>query len=325
MVRLRQMHRVDDVAARRSPRAGVTDGSALRRRLERREGCGSFYTFELTVVFDESAPAASRRSRPGDSARARTARRRVMSLSDRDRKIAPASSCPCVCWRRTGSCSSRPSARRPPRPAEALAKQEKAATRLRPGRASSRAPRRPSPPTTPRSCGSARRSPRTVDMPSLIVQLDSAAQGHRHRVHQDRRRRAHEAAAAAPARAPAAGPVAAAATPRPAAPAQSAPGGAAEPANNTQGRRRPAGRAKSGADRAPASTPAKQGGVPVGGGRPAPARPGAAPEPARPAWSACRSSFEFQRQLLRPGRLLPPAQALRAGGERERGGRRAAA
>jgi Tfp pilus assembly protein PilN len=63
MVRLRQMHRVDDVVLKESSKAdeaGATGGTATAGATAvGTDGCGSAYSFELTVVFDDAAPTAA--------------------------------------------------------------------------------------------------------------------------------------------------------------------------------------------------------------------------------------------------------------------------
>ena len=142
--------------------------------------------------------------------------------------------------RATGSCCSRPSARRPPPPRRAD-RAGAAPRRRRSGScdaaqgAKNELRRR----ATPRSCASARRSPSTVDMPSLLVQLDAAAAGTGIRFTKiatgDRVTSATAAGRRARRRPRGLSP-ARPALPRPPAarPPQSAPGGAAEAANNAQ-------------------------------------------------------------------------------------------
>jgi Tfp pilus assembly protein PilN len=68
MVRLRQMHRVDDVVLKESSKSedsAATGGTATSSATAvGTEGCGSAYSFELTVVFDQTAPTAA--PAPGD-------------------------------------------------------------------------------------------------------------------------------------------------------------------------------------------------------------------------------------------------------------------
>jgi len=72
MVRLKQMHRVEDVQLKESSvtETGGTSGSAPAAAgggAVATQGCGTAYSFELTVVFEEQAPASS--SATGDSQR----------------------------------------------------------------------------------------------------------------------------------------------------------------------------------------------------------------------------------------------------------------
>lgn len=71
MVRLKQMHRVEDVQLKESlvTETGGTNGSApaAGSGAVATEGCGTAYSFELTVVFAEQSPASS--GATGDSQR----------------------------------------------------------------------------------------------------------------------------------------------------------------------------------------------------------------------------------------------------------------
>jgi Tfp pilus assembly protein PilN len=70
MVRLKQMHRVEDVQLKESSvtETGGTSGSApAAGGAVATQGCGTAYSFELTVVFEEQAPAGS--GATGDSQR----------------------------------------------------------------------------------------------------------------------------------------------------------------------------------------------------------------------------------------------------------------
>jgi Tfp pilus assembly protein PilO len=112
--------------------------------------------------------------------------------------------------------------------------------------------------------------PSTVDMPSLLVQLESAADGTGIRFNTIAAGERTPVAAAAPAEGTAAEGAAAASTPAAeagGAPAQTAPGGAAESANNAAqtSDQRSAAAEQSGVD-ATTSTSAGEGGLPVGGG-----------------------------------------------------------
>jgi len=60
MVRLRQMHRVDDVQLKESARASESgSSSSSSATTSGAEGCGNFYAFELTTVFEETAPVTA--------------------------------------------------------------------------------------------------------------------------------------------------------------------------------------------------------------------------------------------------------------------------
>ena len=201
-----------------------------------------------------------------------------MSLSDRDKKLLLAS-CRSSSWEPSGSCSSRPCATRRRRPSRRPSQQEERRDAAQsPGRAGERAQT-----DYAADYGEIVRLgkaiPAQVDMPSLLVQLDSAAEGTG--IHFTKITTGERTQVVAPEPAPPADGSAEGTTPVDAggAPAQSAPGTAAEAANTaaaTSDQRNQAAE-QSGVDPADAQTSTSTGqGLPVGGGAATPADPAAA-------------------------------------------------
>ncbi len=67
MVRLRQMHRVDDVQLKESSKSpdGTASSSGDSGSSLSSEGCGTAYSFELTVLFEETEPVTAPKSGSG--------------------------------------------------------------------------------------------------------------------------------------------------------------------------------------------------------------------------------------------------------------------
>ena len=224
-------------------------------------------------------------------------RRWIMSLTDRDRKIVLAI-VPSAAGRGLLVPAARAQARGGRQGREELAKQEQRATsasaQATPARGrQDRLRSRLRGDRPPRQGG-----PVQVDMPSLIVQLDRAAQRHRHPASRVAAGEREAAARAAPRTAAAARPATAATPPTPAAqPAQSAPG---RPPRGEQRRRHPATRPPPprAASTPQTSTASEQAALPSAAARLRPARPPAAAGGARRASRACRSSFEFSGNFL---------------------------
>ena len=134
--------------------------------------------------------------------------------------------------------------------------------------------------------------PTTVDMPSLIVQLDSAARGTGIRFQKVAAGQREQAASAKPAPAGGSGGSGNAAAGGPS--AQSASGTSVEQANNTQKSENDKAAQKDGADATPSSS-SKPGGVPVGGGAgTSGAAAGAAPGGCAPGLECVPLDFEFK-------------------------------
>ena len=78
MVRLRKLHRVEDVRLNESARESGDSEATV-------DSCGSFYSFDLTVTFALTPPVSE--APRGVRARSASLGRRLVTLTDRDRKI----------------------------------------------------------------------------------------------------------------------------------------------------------------------------------------------------------------------------------------------
>ena len=179
MVRLRRLYRAADVTADgvHQPQAAAGSAGAAPGRCPRTAPRRRRLPERHLPVRHERDLHADRPGREAEAPGAGPTRRWGMTLTDRDRKIAAGAGAGACSLRPTGSCCSRPSATRPPSSGDELAQAETArddavaradavssakggfaadfAEVLRIGKA----------------------IPSTVDMPSLLVQLDKAAEG----------------------------------------------------------------------------------------------------------------------------------------------------
>ena len=306
MVRLRNLHRVEDVKLRESTKEAGAGAATV-------DNCGALYKFDVAVTFAPTGPRQRGPARLGPGAR--VTGRWIVTLTDRDRKVL-IFLVPVLVIAAYWFLLLSPQREEASKAAEEVVTQEE---RRDTAQASSMPPRDAKQDFSADYTQIVRLGkaiPASVDMPSLIVQLDTAAAGTGITFTKIKTGERVDSAAAAtprrpapPRRAPRRPPI----RPRPAAAggeqAQSAPGRCRRSGQQHRSDRQRAGRGR------PTPRPRPPGERPARGRRMR--RPGHRHGTGRARRAGDRAArARVHRQLLQPGRLLPRRQTLRGRGRR---------